>query len=314
MSPFLTNALMPLVQRGARALRSFLIPVALVAMTSGATAQSRFRTPDVTGAIDRATAGLDISASQKADLDRIAARYSDNDEPGVLWRVADEVRAVLTPSQIEQLQERPRVEGRRRGGEGRMERRRLRDGEGRTERRRQRVVGEGARRSERRMDRERHPQGEHRMQGDRVHRMEHGVAEEHREAARALHERHREQMEELRAQHESGALDREAFRARADALRDQRRSELQPLLTDEARRMRAEMTEVHERMQAVRDDVLRLTPEQRAAFGDGFPRGRAGGDALAGLSTEQRATMAVFHALMRSSHGPIDARRRTMVR
>ncbi len=94
------------------------------------------------------------------------------------------------------------------------------------------------------------------------------------------------------------------------------RSDMQPLLTEEARRMHAEMAQLHERMQAVRDDVLRLSEEQRAAIEEHGMRRRArrDGDALSGLSAEQRATMSIFRALTRGGHERGDGRPRRMER
>jgi hypothetical protein len=69
--------------------------------------------------------------------------------------------------------------------------------------------------------------------------------------------------------------------------------------------MRAEMEELRERMQSVRDDVLRLNAEQRAALEARGRRGRerGAGDPLAALSAEQRATLSVYRALVRGAHG-----------
>ena len=288
------------IPRALRAARTILIPLALLALSMSAAAQPHHRAPDVRAAIERATAGLDVSASQQAELDRIAARYADSDEPGVLWRVADEVRTVLTPAQVERLQERPRLEGRRRGGEDRMARRRG-----------DRVAPDGVRRGERRMA----PRDGVRR-GERMHRMDRGVAEEHRQAARALAERHHEQMEALRAEHEDGSIDAETFSERADALREQMRSDMQPLLTEEARRLHAEKADLHNRMQSVRNEVLRLTPEQGAAMEHRRRRRPADGqgDPLATLSAEQRATLSVYRALMRGGHRQDDRRVRQMER
>ena len=236
-----------------------------------------------------------------ADLDRIASRYADTDEPGVMWRVADEVRTVLTPAQIEQLRERPRVERRRRDGEPRLSRR----GERRS--------GDEAGR----MRRERHAPRDGARRGEpRMRRMEHGVAEQHREAARALAEQHREQMRALHAEREAGTIDEDAFAERARALREEMRADMEPLMTDEARRMRAEMMELHERMRAVRDDVLRLSEEQRAAMQERTRRSREAGarDPMSMLSEEQRATIAVHRALMRGAHAPDGGRPRQMER
>jgi hypothetical protein len=123
-------------------------------------------------------------------------------------------------------------------------------------------------------------------------------------------------MQALRAQREAGSLDPQAFRERADALRAEMRTSMQPLLTEEARRRHAEMAEMHDRMQAVRDDVLRLTPEQRAAMEHrgARRRGDTAGDPLAVLSAEQRATLSVYHAFMRGGHRQGDGRVRQLDR
>jgi len=285
---------MPRVTRARAAARTMLLALACTVVAAGADAQPRqHHTPDVRAAIDRATAGLELSAAQQADMNRIASRYADRSgEPGVLWRVADEIRTVLTPAQVERLQQRPRQE-RRRGDEARAGRRR--DG--------QRADRPRGRRGEGRMER---PDGER-----REHMTNRGVAEQHREAARGMAARHREQMQQLREQRESGAIDDAAFAERAHALREQVRSDIDPLLTEEARRMRAEMTELRDRMRSVRDDVLRLNAEQRAAMEGRAGRGRERGDApLSALSADQRSTMNIYRALVRGAHGQGHGERR----
>jgi hypothetical protein len=243
----------------------------------------------VADAIERATADLELSASQESQLDAIAARYAGSEEPGVMWRVADEVRRVLNADQIAQLEEgRDRIRIERRGPRGEMRMRR----EGPSFERRMRPEG---RRGEMR-DRMRH------------RRFERGIQGEHMEEARELMERHREAIESMRRELESGAIDEEAFGDRMREMHERMRTEMEAFMTPEMRQHRQEADERRERSRAVRDEVLRLTPEQSEEMRDGMMRMRirindreieSGPE----LSDEQQATVSVFHALSHGGHG-----------
>ena len=74
-------------------------------------------------------------------------------------------------------------------------------------------------------------------------------------------------------------------------------------MTPEARQRREEAAAIRERAQAARDEVLRLTPQQREALQShreprAGRRERADGDRFDALTSEQRATMTVYHALI----------------
>jgi hypothetical protein len=279
---------MPL-RSGAAIARAVTLIAVVVATIAPALAQPERRQMSVAEAIQRATEGLDLSDSQESQLDAIAARYAGSEEPGVMWRVADEVRRVLNADQIAQLEEgRDRIRIERRGPRGEMRMRR----EGPSFERRMRPEG---RRGEMR-ERMRH------------RRFERGIEEEHREEVHELMERHREAIESMRRELDSGALDDEAFRDRMREMHERMRTEMESFMTPEMRERRQEAGEQRERSRAVRDEVLRLTPEQSEEMRDGMMRMRirindreieSGPD----LNDEQRATVSVFHALTHGGHG-----------
>jgi hypothetical protein len=137
---------------------------------------------------------------------------------------------------------------------------------------------------------------------------ERGIEEEHREEVHELMESHREAIEEMRRELESGVLDDEAFRDRMREMHERMRTEMESFMTPEMRERRQEAEERRERSRAVRDEVLRLTPEQSEEMRDGMMRMRirindreieSGPE----LSDEQRATISVFHALSHGAHG-----------
>ena len=256
-------------------------------LAAPAIAQPERRPMDVAEAIEHATDGLDLSASQRSQLDAIAARYAGSEEPGVMWRVADEVRRVLNADQIAQLEEgRERVRIERRGPSGEMRMRRM----------------------EPRFERRMRPEGPRGEMRDRVRhrRFERGIEEEHMDEARELMERHREQIESMRRELESGGLDDQAFRERMREMHERMRTEMESFMTPEMRERRREADEHRERSRAVRDEVLRLTPEQSEAMRDGMFRIRINDREVESgpeLSDEQRETISVFHALSHGSHG-----------
>jgi hypothetical protein len=260
---------------------------AVVLLTAPALAQRERRPMDVAEAIENATEGLELSASQRTQLDAIAARYAGSEEPGVMWRVADEVRRVLNADQIAQLEEgRDRIRMERRGPRGEMRMRRMEP------------------RSERRMRRE-GPRGELR---DRMRhrRFERGIDEQHMEEARELMARHREAIESMRRELDAGTLDDEAFRDRMRDMHERMRTEMESYMTPEMRERHEQAQQRREASRAVRDEVLRLTPEQSEAMRDGMFRIRINDREIESgpqLSAEQRATMAVFHALSHGEHG-----------
>jgi hypothetical protein len=105
---------------------------------------------------------------------------------------------------------------------------------------------------------------------------------------------------------ESGAIDEDAFRERMRDVHRSMREEMRQHMTPEMRERHEEAEERRERSRAVRDEVLRLSPEQSEALRDGMFRIRINDREIESgpeLNDEQRATMSVFHALSHGAHG-----------
>ena len=266
-----------------RSRRSTLLVAALAALVAmPALAQSARTAPDASAQIARATAGLDLSADQRAQLDAVASRYA-TPAPGDSWRLAADVARVLTPAQIQQMQAAP-----------------------------------AQRRAERTSDAPRARRAEG-LQADRPRGMRPEGAR--RADAPAVREAMRPQAEALRAlleRRRSGAITEAEFTAERDRLR----AAMEASLTPEQRAARDERQARGRAEREARAAVLGLTADQETAVREQMrgamrPADRDAVDPAARraqiaemrtrlesiYTPEQRAVMAVHRALMSGPRG-----------
>ncbi|MFN3597444.1 MAG: hypothetical protein ACK41D_09265 [Rubricoccaceae bacterium] len=230
--------------------------------------------PTASDALDRIASGLDLSAAQQQRLAALGAQYGTLDA-AARWRLAADVREVLTAEQVAQLEARsgPRAAATRPG----------------------RVVRPGPAQRRAHM----------------VSRSDRPVAApEQRAQVRQDMQRMRERLGALRAQRADGTLSEEQFRAEVQALRQAQRARLGAQATPEQQQRmaaaRARMAETRAAAQSARADVLGLSEAQQAELRTRLAEVRAARAAQAEaraaaqrdvLSPEQRATIVIHRAL-----------------
>ena len=240
-------------------------------------AQAPGERPSAQQRIDRATAALDLSAAQQAQLRALAERYA-NDDSRTSWHLAADVDAILTDEQASALAK-PRRERRVTRGERPASAER----KGRSDARHSRGKDEG-----------RAAKGAHRLD----------LSDAQQEQMQAQRKTLRAQHDALREQLQSGALTAEQFASRSQSLREQSRAAFEATLTAEQRQKMDQAEARRDAEKAARETVLQITPAQKAAFESaraeaaraGEGRGARGGRAEI-LTDEQRQLVAVHRAL-----------------
>lgn len=214
--------------------------LAALTLAAPAMAQPARRGPDVSARLTRITEGLALTPDQQARLAGLAARTTAS-EPGASWALAADLKALLTPSQIVQLQQ---ARSARRADADRAGR--SRDGRPRG---RRADRPDGARRGDRREAR----------RPDRP-------TSEQRTAVREIAEAFRPRQEALVERFRSGALSASQFVSQREALRADREAQIDAALTPEQRAARAEQRVRREAAKEAREAALGLTSEQQEAL------------------------------------------------
>ena len=213
------------------------VPALLVGLLFAAAAAAQ---PAPRALSDRlARAGLDLTADQTTALDAAAAQARAGDrQPGASWSLAADVKALLTPAQIERLMAQ------------RADRREMRGERARGPRAERGRRGRGLRGAQRSLD------GESR----RAERPQRTDAE--REAAREARQAARAEREAITERFRSGAIDAAAFQAQMEQLRERQRAERMAAATPEQRERAAAMRARRDAARAAREAALGLTEAQ----------------------------------------------------